>query len=638
MVTSSLLEAPDRPATTLPTILVVDDEPLVARALERLLRRSYDVLTVGSPEMALAAVDHVEVAAVFSDQRMPGMGGADLIATIRRRDPRVMGLLITAYADIDAAAAAINDAGVVGYLRKPWRDDQVLDAVRKAVSAHDEASASARQEVELLQQEETVRVLVDQSPIAVALLSASPQLAFVRANSLFRQLVPTLSDTLLELSLGQVLDREAAEHIGSLCHRAARTGQVLTSPELKWKTPDGSVRYVACTVSPLGSVPMADDAQNRFVLTVMDLTATIASREEALAAAARQTAILEQLPSGVVVVDADGHTLFSNDIARRLQLTYEDPSEADPLRGPRDGQTGQPLRHDELPLARALTGQRVTDFDYRQDLPSGADSWIRTSAAPVLNPQNEICGAVAVCTEVTAERLADQARNIALASAGHELRTPLRSALGIAGMLIAGELGFLSPKQVEAVGRIQSSMERLHLLVEDGISIIAIESGHSGLRPSWVDLCALLARTVESFQPKIRRKHQEIVLDRPPHAIVVWADEQRLEEVLEILVSNAHNYTLDGGRITLTAVQDQAGTLVTVKDTGVGLAPAEIDNLFTKFYRARNPATWDVPGSGLGLAIARALIERQGGSISVLSAPGQGSTFKFRLPLGRVQH
>ena len=138
-MTATLLELVDRSATTLPTILVVDDEPLVARALERLLRRSYDVLTVGSPEMALAAVDHVEVAAVLSDQRMPGMGGADLIATIRRRDPRVMGLLITAYADIDAAAAAINDAGVVGYLRKPWRDDQVLDAVRKAVSAHDES-------------------------------------------------------------------------------------------------------------------------------------------------------------------------------------------------------------------------------------------------------------------------------------------------------------------------------------------------------------------------------------------------------------------------------------------------------------------------------------------------------------------
>ena len=144
---------------------------------------------------------------------MPGMGGADLIAAIRRRDPRVMGLLITAYADIDAAAAAINDAGVVGYLRKPWRDEQVLEAVRKAASAHDEAAASARQEAELAQQEETVRVLVDQSPIAVALLGPSPRLEFVRANPLFSSLVPVHSDTLVGLSLAQVLDREAAERV-----------------------------------------------------------------------------------------------------------------------------------------------------------------------------------------------------------------------------------------------------------------------------------------------------------------------------------------------------------------------------------------------------------------------------------------
>ena len=144
--------------------------------------------------MALAALDELEVAAVLSDQRMPGMGGADLIAAIRRRDPRVMGLLITAYADIDAAAAAINDAGVVGYLRKPWRDEQVLEAVRKAASAHDEAAASARQEAELAQQEETVRVLVDQSPIAVALLGPSPDLnssAPTRCSLLWCPFTPT---------------------------------------------------------------------------------------------------------------------------------------------------------------------------------------------------------------------------------------------------------------------------------------------------------------------------------------------------------------------------------------------------------------------------------------------------------------
>ncbi|HEX8508225.1 MAG TPA: ATP-binding protein, partial [Propionibacteriaceae bacterium] len=110
-------------------------------------------------------------------------------------------------------------------------------------------------------------------------------------------------------------------------------------------------------------------------------------------------------------------------------------------------------------------------------------------------------------------------------------------------------------------------------------------------------------------------------------------------QVISNLVSNAHKYTLDGGRITLSAVQDAAGTLVTVTDTGVGLTPAEICNLFTKFYRARNRATpWNVPGTGLGLAIARALIERHGGSISIVSAPGKGSTFEMRLPPGRIQH
>jgi signal transduction histidine kinase len=325
-------------------------------------------------------------------------------------------------------------------------------------------------------------------------------------------------------------------------------------------------------------------------------------------------------------------------MARQLQLTFMDPAEADPSVSPRDAQTGRLMRHDELPLARALTGERVTDLEYRQGQPVGADSWIRASAAPMLGPHNTISGAVVVCTDVTAERLAEQARTIALASAGHELRTPLTSALGFAGLLMAGQLGSLSQKQIESIGRIQFSLERLRLLIEDIMNLSTIESGHSELRPGPVDIGALLARTIQSFQPQIQRKHQEIVLLPPSGEIVAWADEHRLEQVISNLVSNAHKYTLDGGRITLSAVQDAAGTLVTVTDTGVGLTPAEIHNLFTKFYRARNPATWNVPGTGLGLAIARALIERHGGSISIASAPGKGSTFEIRLPPGRIQH
>lgn len=645
MTTAVSLVAGSSSLSDPPMVVIVDDEPLVVRALARLLRRSYVVVSVTTPEEAIDVVDRHDVAVVLSDQRMPGMGGTDLLALIHRRDPRVMGLLITAYADIDAVAAAINDPGVVGYLRKPWRDRDVVEAVQRAVVAHDDAGSRARERAELVRQEEAVRVLVDHAPIGVAVLGRTPQLVFVRCNAPFLQLVSAPTASVVGTPLSRLLGPEASDAIHALCHRAERSGEVMASPELEWTLPGQTVRHVTCTVSPLGSgagpavgsglVTGPESVQPGFVLTAADITEAVASREEARRLAALQAAILEQLPSGVVVVDADGRTLVVNDMARRLRPALTDPSAEHVRQGPRHTQSGQPLRPDELPLARALTGERIVDLDYRQEGADGTDVWIRASAAPLRTRRDEISGAVSVYTDVTADHLAEQGRSIALASASHELRTPLTSTLGFTALLLAGEIGPLSDQQVRAVSRIKSSAERLQLLIEDIMDITSIEAGQLALHPSTVDIGALLARVVDSFEPQVRAKHQELILDRPPAPLLARADDHRVEQVVTNLVSNAHKYTLTGGRIVVSAAGDAAGVSVTVQDTGVGLTADEIGQLGTKFYRARNRDTWDVPGTGLGLAITRALVERQGGSLSITSTPGQGSVFEIRLPADR---
>lgn len=615
----------------IPTVVIVDDEPLVVRALERLLRRSFHVISATTPQEALEAVDHHDVAVVLSDQRMPAMGGAELLTLIRRHDPRVMGLLITAYADIDAAAAAINDASVMGYLRKPWRDQDVLDAVQRAVEANEEVRSGARDRVDLRRHQEIVRVLVDHAPIGVAVLGPAPDLVFARHNAPFFQLMAGVASPVVGSTVAELLSPEASETIRILCLRAARSGEPVTSPEFLWAVGDSTARYVSCTVSPLGAT---SDAES-FVLTATDITAVVEAREDARHLAARLTATLEQMPSGVVVVDAAGRTVMRNDMARRLQpsLTDLSPSSGVDAR-PRDPKSGRVLRPHELPLARALAGEHAVSLDYRQHQSGGAlDSWIRASAVPLIGPDGVITGALAVCTDVSTEYLAEQARNVSLASAGHELRTPLTSLLGFTRLLLADELGALSKSQRNAIDRIKCSGERLHLLVEDIMDITTIESGHSDLRPSRVDIGAVLGGVVESFAPQVRAKQQQLSLELPREALFAWADPRRVEQIVANLVSNAHKYTLGGGQIMIRASHEAAGIVVTIEDTGVGLSEDEISSLFTKYYRARNLATWDVPGTGLGLAITRGLVERQGGSITIESTPGVGSIFGFRLPL-----
>ena len=123
-------------SATPPFVLVIDDDTSVGEALVDTLRPEFEVLAVTAPEAALAALDDHDVAVLIADQRMPAMGGVELLAEARRRHPDVVGVLATAYADIATAVQAINEAHAFGYLAKPWDADELLILVRRALDAH----------------------------------------------------------------------------------------------------------------------------------------------------------------------------------------------------------------------------------------------------------------------------------------------------------------------------------------------------------------------------------------------------------------------------------------------------------------------------------------------------------------------
>jgi signal transduction histidine kinase len=135
-----------------------------------------------------------------------------------------------------------------------------------------------------------------------------------------------------------------------------------------------------------------------------------------------------------------------------------------------------------------------------------------------------------------------------------------------------------------------------------------------------------------ALRPQIEGKGQHLHLDLAASLPVVTGDPERLTQILLNLVSNAHKYTPQGGSITVATRGDRAGVCIAVQDTGIGLSSEEQQQLFTKFFRAPHPLVQETGGSGLGLAIARALVELHGGSLTVVSAPGQGSTFTIILP------
>ena len=227
----------------------------------------------------------------------------------------------------------------------------------------------------------------------------------------------------------------------------------------------------------------------------------------------------------------------------------------------------------------------------------------------------------------------EQFKNEFVSLVSHELRTPLTSIKGFVGLLLEDENGLLNEEQHDYLSIIQENSERLIALVNDLLDISRIESGKMELLRKPVSLEQLCCNLAKSFEPLFVAKKQHLTLQFTEPTPIVLADEQRLQQIINNLLSNASKYTLQGGSIRLWTRREEDMIRVGIEDTGVGITEEEQGALFTKFYRVKNRLTENVSGTGLGLTITRSLIELHGGKIQVESTPGEGSTFSFTLPL-----
>jgi signal transduction histidine kinase len=235
-------------------------------------------------------------------------------------------------------------------------------------------------------------------------------------------------------------------------------------------------------------------------------------------------------------------------------------------------------------------------------------------------------------------RLAAEARFGALkdefvALVSHELRTPLTSIKGFADLLLAGEAGELNEEQRDFLTVIQRNADREVTLVNGLLDLSRLEANQVELVLFPLDLGMVLRDVVTSLRPQLQAKGQHLTLRLPARPPVVTGDLARLTQVFTNLVSNALKYTREQGEITVQAQALQDCVCIQVCDNGIGMSADEQTRLFTKFFRAQQRIVQEAGGTGLGLAITRALVERHGGTISVVSSPGQGSTFTVSLPI-----
>ncbi len=235
--------------------------------------------------------------------------------------------------------------------------------------------------------------------------------------------------------------------------------------------------------------------------------------------------------------------------------------------------------------------------------------------------------------EKTAQlELANRHKREFLANMSHELRTPLNAIIGFSEVMKEEMFGKLNPKQAEYAADIHSSGLHLLSLINDILDLSKVEAGRMELDIAAFDVAAVLSNVLILIRDRAQQGKLKVELVVQPVMAPVVADERKLKQIVLNLVTNAVKFTKPGGRVTVTAAQDETGLTLAVADTGIGIAKEDLAKVFAEFHQIHSSGEARFEGTGLGLALTKALVELHGGRISLQSEAGMGSTFTVWLP------
>jgi len=275
-------------------------------------------------------------------------------------------------------------------------------------------------------------------------------------------------------------------------------------------------------------------------------------------------------------------------------------------------------------------------FDHEFKLPELNERWLQVNAAVITNSAGEREGAILVFHDLTRLKQLERTREEFVANVSHELRTPLSLIKGYVETLLDGARG--NPAVAERFLKIiERNTKRLDLLIQDLLTISALEAGRMKLNPQPVALRTLVEKVFTDLKPPADNKNITLVNQLP--GFTAAADVNRLEQVLANLVDNAIKYGSAQGHVTVGGKKRDDGKIeIFVQDDGPGIPAESLDRVFERFYRVDKARSREQGGTGLGLSIVKHIVQAHGGEVWVKSEPGKGATFFFTLPATETQH
>jgi len=274
-------------------------------------------------------------------------------------------------------------------------------------------------------------------------------------------------------------------------------------------------------------------------------------------------------------------------------------------------------------------------FDYELKLPDLSGRWLRVNAAVISNSAGEREGTILVFHDLTRLKQLERTREEFVANVSHELRTPLSLIKGYVETLLDGARS--DPHTAERFLKIiERNTQRLDLLIQDLLTISALESGRMKLNPQPVELRPFVEKIFTDLHARAENRNVQLINKMPP--LTASADANRLDQVLANLVDNAIKYGRAQGHVTVGGKKTDDGKLeIFVQDDGPGIPAESLDRVFERFYRVDKARSRDQGGTGLGLSIVKHIVHAHDGEVWAKSELGKGATFFFTLPTTEIK-
>ncbi len=646
------------------SLLFVDDEVDVVEILTHTFEDDYRVFSAHSGAEAIEILERESIDLLITDQRMPRMTGIQLIEKAHQIDSELLCIILTGYTDPPDLIDAINRGHVYRYITKPWEIQDLVMTVQTAVESVRLRRENASLLVETQGRLSALEVLYEVSRAA-------------GSGASYREIVDQISSFLprvVEHAVCGTLLRVRPDEQGVLtmrCQTAASEGQLqrlkeellehyeaatterLSEADLLVRitgrrTADANeaaeghlagrlflqLRSEGRPVGVLGIIAEDPKAFGPGTARVLDILANqIAEAIENLrkrhdAERRRLKRMIDGMADGLIMTDAQGEVQVVNAAAATL------------LGLPTSATIDTAYLREHLgfyPFELVRGWERRGDRDVSEDLVV-EDRVLHSVVSPILDPEGALTGVVVALRDVTDARALERRKQEFVSIISHELRTPLTSITGSIDLMLNRLVGDITEKQERYLTLAKGSSERLNRIVDDLLDLSRFAAGKVQLELEVLSLEMVVREAVERYDGAFQKTSLEVHFKNPDAPVMVLIDRDRIDQVLNNLLTNAVKFTPEGGRIEVEVFteKDVAATAgFSVWNSGDAILSEDLGRIFEQFERAKGSKK--IRGTGLGLPICRQLVEAHGGSVWAESSHGQGARFVVTLPLGAIE-